>query len=63
MITHNQIKIVAEIAITADRIESSKTVGKEFQETVMQYLAGINVTEEELEQIMDTKLREIIGRA
>ena len=63
MITADKAKVVAEIVLTADRIETDATLeGNSFEDAVMQYCKHLGITREEVQQIMDTKLREIVCR-
>jgi len=62
LITTEKAKVVSEIVLTADRVESEKLKGSEFKKAVMQYCASLNISADDLDEIMDTKLREIIAR-
>jgi hypothetical protein len=62
--TSERAKSIASILVVADQIETEKTmsVGETFEDAAVVYCAGLNATREEIREVMDTKLREILGR-
>jgi hypothetical protein len=63
VLTPEKIKAVARIIMMADEVENSASLGTEsFEDAVLQYASSLGVTREDVQQVMDTKLRELIQR-
>jgi hypothetical protein len=63
-LNNKKMQVIASIAMAANDIESEGEtgLGENFLDILMQYCKSLGVTREELQQVLDTKLREILGR-
>jgi hypothetical protein len=61
--TNDKARFILSIIMVADQVEDEETLeGRDFIDAVVQYGAGMQVTREEVVEVLDTKLRELICR-